>query len=96
MHVISKKKLKEFWEEHPDSRNPLEVWFKILKSTKYKTLNDLKKTFGSADKVGDKIVFDIGGDKYRLITVIHFDRSKVFVRSVLTHKEYDKGKWKNG
>ena len=96
MHVISKKKLKEFWEEHPDSRNPLEAWFKILKGTKYKTLNELKKTFSSADKVGNKIVFDIGGDRYRLIAVIHFDRSKVFVRSVLTHKEYDKGKWKNG
>ena len=96
MHVISKKKLKEFWEEHPDSQGPLEAWFKIIRWTRYETFNALKATFPKADTVGEKIVFDIGGNKYRLITVIHFNRLKVYVRAVLTHAAYDRGTWKHG
>ncbi|MBI3011525.1 MAG: type II toxin-antitoxin system HigB family toxin [Candidatus Omnitrophica bacterium] len=96
MHVISKKKLKNFWEHHPESRKPLEVWFKVVRSSRYHTFHELRMTFPKADKVGDKIVFNIGGNTYRLITVIHFNRFKVYVRDVLTHEEYDKGVWKNG
>lgn len=96
MHVISKKALKEFWSRHPDSERPLEAWFRVIRRSSYKTWNELRETFPTADKVGDKIVFNIGGNKYRLITVIHFNREKVFVRDVLTHKEYDEGRWKHG
>lgn len=95
MHVISKKRLQEFWEKHPHSRSALEAWFKIVRGTKYATLNELKRTFPKADKVGEKIVFNIGGNKYRLITVIHFNRSKVFVRDVLTHEAYNRERWKD-
>lgn len=93
MHVISKKSLKEFWEKHPDSETSLKAWFRTIRCSPYKTWNELRETFRTADKVGDKIVFNIGGNKYRLITVIHFNRGKVFVRNVLTHKEYDEGRW---
>ncbi len=96
MHIISKKKLKDFWEKHPNSKNTLSAWFKTVDKTNYATLNELKKTFPKADLVKGKIVFDIGGNKYRLITVIHFNRTRVYIRDVLTHDEYDKGKWKNG
>lgn len=96
MHVISKKKLKDFWEQHPESRKPLEVWFKIVRSSRYRSFHELRTAFPKADKVGDHVVFDIGGNKYRLITVIHFNRFKVYVRHVLTHEEYDKGGWKDG
>ena len=96
MHVISKKKLKEFWNHYPDSQGPLEAWFKIVRGTSYTTFGELKATFPKADKVGEKIVFDIGGNKYRLMTVIHFNRLKVYVRAVLTHEAYDKGAWKDG
>ena len=54
----------------------------------------LRMIFPSADQVGDLVVFNIGGNKYRLITSIHFNRGKVYVRQVLTHPEYDKGEWK--
>jgi len=91
MHVISRKKLKDFWEKHPDSKKPLEAWFKIVRSNRYHTFHELKRTFPKADKVGDRIVFDVGGNKYRLIAVMHFNRFKVYVRHVLTHHEYDKG-----
>ena len=96
MHVISKKKLKDFWEQHAESRKPLEAWFKIVRSSRYRTLSELRMTFPKADKVGHAIVFDIGGNKYRLIAVIHFNRFKVYVRYVLTHEEYDKGAWRDG
>ena len=96
MHVISKKKLKDFWEEHPESRKPLEAWFKIVRSSRYHMFHELRMTFPRADRVGDKVVFDLGGNKYRLITVIHFNRFKVYVRDVLTHEDYDKGAWKDG
>ena len=96
MHVISKKKLQDFWERYPESKKPLEVWFKIVRMSQYRAFSELKMTFPKADKVGERIVFDIGGNKYRLIAVVHFNRFKVYVRHVLTHQEYDKGDWKHG
>ena len=96
MHVISRRKLKDFWERHPESRKPLEVWFKIVRSSRYHTFQELRMTFPKADKVGDTVVFDIGGNKYRLIAVIHFNRFKVYVRHVLSHAAYDKGVWRDG
>lgn len=94
MHIISRKTLKLFWEQHPDSQNSLIRWFKIMEKTEFSTFNELRHTFPSADKVGDLIVFNIGGNKYRLIASIHFNRTKVYIRHVLTHAEYDKGAWK--
>ena len=96
MHIISKKALKDFWEEYPDSEIPLKTWFKIVKASKYASFNHLRQTFKTADKVKDKIVFNIGGNKYRLITVIHFNYGRVYVRHVLTHDEYDRGGWQHG
>ena len=96
MHVISKKKLKDFWEHHPESQRPLSAWFKIVRASRYRTFRDLKHTFSTVDKVGDRIVFNISGNKYRLIAVIHFNRFKIYVRHVLTHEEYDKGDWAHG
>ena len=95
MHIISKKRLKEFWEQHPASRGPLEAWFTIVRATRYEMWGDLKKTFPTADKVGAKTVFNIGGNKYRLIAAVHFNRGKIYIRGVLTHEEYDQEKWKN-
>jgi mRNA interferase HigB len=94
MHVISRKALQHFWERHPDSKNPLSRWFKIMQKNDFGTFNDLRLTFPTADKVGDFIVFNIGGNKYRLITSIHFNRNKVYIRHVMTHSEYDKGAWR--
>jgi len=94
MHVISRKALLLFRKEHPDSQSPLSRWFKIMRTNDYKDFNELRRTFPSADKVGDLIIFNIGGNKYRLIASIHFNRNKVFVRYILTHAEYAKGGWK--
>ena len=94
MHVISRKALREFWEKHPDSRTALLRWFKIMQTTDFQNWNELHLALPSADKVDDWIVFNIGGNKYRLIASIHFNRGKVYVRYILTHPEYDRGSWK--
>lgn len=95
MHVISKKKLREFWDRHPRAKSPLEAWYQVAKRAEWESVGDVRRTFNSADVVGRFVVFDIGGNKYRLIAAIHFNRGKLFIRHVLTHAEYDEGKWKD-
>lgn len=94
MHIISKKKLREFWEKHPRAKAPLEAWYQIALAEEWDNFTDVRNTFKTADQVGKFTVFNIGGNKYRLIAAIHFNRGKLFVRHVLTHAEYDEGKWK--
>ena len=93
MHIISRKALRAFWTQHPDSEEPLSRWFKIMNQTQFHSFSALRHTFPSADKVGKFVVFNIAGNKYRLIVSIHFNRSKVYIRHVLTHQAYDHGGW---
>ena len=95
MHVISKKKLRGFWAKHPRAKAALEAWYQIARTAEWESFADVRQTFNTADQVGRFTVFDIGGNKFRLIAVIHFNRDKVFIRHVLTHAEYDEGKWKD-
>ena len=94
MHIISRKKLQDFWENYPDSESPLRAWFKITSTTNFASFDDLRKTFTTADQILNLTVFDIGGNKYRLIAAIHYNWRKIYLRSIMTHKEYDKNKWK--
>jgi mRNA interferase HigB len=94
MHIISRKALQTFWERYPDSEAPLLRWYKIIERTEYRSFAELRITFPAADLVDDWVVFNIGGNKYRLIASIHFNRGKVYVRHVLTHRDYDRGAWK--
>lgn len=97
MHVISPKKLREFWAIHPEAHNPLKTWLKAAKRAGWQSFDAVKADFGKrADRVRQFVVFDIGGNKYRLIVEIDYRRWKVFVRHVLTHAEYDRGGWKEG
>ena len=94
MHVIAKPVLVEFWTKHPDAEHPLSAWYRTIRTGVFADFNDLRATFASADYVDGLTVFNIGGNKYRLIAAIHYNRHKVYVRNVLTHEEYDRGKWK--
>lgn len=94
MHVITRRRLRDFAAEHRDSREPLGVWYKLISTSDFGSFSQLRQIFGSVDKVGKFTVFDIGGNKYRLIAVIHYNRKKVYIRHVLTHAEYDRMKWK--
>jgi mRNA interferase HigB len=95
MHVISRRKLREFWEEHPDAETPLSAWYKTAKKAQWQKFADVRAEYPSADQVGKCIVFNIGGNKYRLIVIISPNWRKVYVRFVLTHKDYDQGGWKH-
>jgi mRNA interferase HigB len=91
MHVISRPELIKFWTKHPATETPLKLWFKKVKQAKWKNINDLKKDFPTADYVGDnRIVFDIKGNRYRIVVLIFFSGQKIFIRFVGTHAEYDK------
>jgi mRNA interferase HigB len=94
VHIISRKALIQIWEKYPDSKTALARWFKVVETTEFQSFGELRAVFPSADKVQDWVVFNIGGNKYRLITSIHFNRGKVYIRYVLTHTEYDRGDWK--
>ena len=94
MHVIAKPALVEFWAVHPDAERPLQAWYRIMESEVFADFNDLRATFVSADYVDGLTIFNIGGNKYRLIAAIHYNRYKVFIRAVLSHAEYDRGDWK--
>ncbi len=95
VHIITRKTLIQFWEKHPESRTALIRWFKIVQKTEFKSFAELRQVFPSADKLDHWIIFNIGGNQYRLITSIHFNRGKVYIRHVLTHAEYGRGDWKN-
>lgn len=94
MHVISKKALRKFWTAHADAERPLRRWLRVVNGAGWETFADVRNTYAQADQVGKLTVFNIGGNKYRLIVAIHFNRGKVFIRHVLTHAEYNKGDWK--
>lgn len=94
MHVISLKKLKQFWFTHPKAEKSLRYWFKVTSISQWNCFDDVVKSFSTADKVKKFVVFNIGGNNFRLITYIDFPLGKVFIRNVLTHSEYSKDKWK--
>jgi mRNA interferase HigB len=94
MHIITRKRLNEFAEKHPDTKASLQHWYKLMKRGHFRSFVELRADFPHADQVGKLTIFNIGGNKARLIAAIHYNRQKVYIRAVLTHDEYDKGKWK--
>ena len=95
MRVITKKRLREFWGKWPEAEAPLKAWHTITEDADWKTPADVKQSANSVDFVGDCAVFNIGGNKFRLVVLIHYEAHKVYTLHVLTHREYDKGRWKS-
>ena len=96
MHVISNPALIAFWTKYPDAKKPLEVWYLVMEKSTFSDFNGLRASFASADYVDGLTAFNLGGNKYRLIASIHYNRQKVYIRNVLTHSEYDREAWKRG
>ena len=92
MRVISNSALVDFAARHPAAETPLQVWRRIIETRAFVGFADIRKTFNTVDRVGQFYVFDIGGNKYRIVAAIHFDKQRLYVRHVFTHKEYDS--WK--
>lgn len=94
MHVISLKRIRELFSTHRDAESPLMAWYKTVKKANWQNLTELKSLYPSTDVVGRMTVFNIGGNKTRLIARIVYRSQTVFVIRVMTHKEYNLGKWK--
>ena len=94
--MISLRVLREFWERHPDAESPLRLWYRMVTRADWRNLADVRRTYGHADGVrtarGETLtLFNVGGNKYRLIVRIRYDYQLVNVRRVLTHGEYTRG-----
>ena len=100
MRVISLKPLCEFWQLHPDAELPLRQWYKTASMAEWNSLQDTRCDYPHADGVSAKqgetlTVFNIAGNKYRLVARIRYDYQLINIRAVLTHPEDDEEKWKN-
>ena len=94
MNVISRKALRQFSAIHPEAIVALDHWYRVARKAAWENLIDVRKDFPHADVVGPHTVFNAGGNRYRLITHIDYRHKLVLVRHVLTHREYDRGSWK--
>lgn len=94
MQVITRKRLNDFAAIHPKARPGLAHWYRTIKPASIHSFAELRALFPSADQVGKLTVFNIGGNTTRLIAAIHYSRQKIYIRAVLTHEEYNAGKWK--
>ncbi|HUB25760.1 MAG TPA: type II toxin-antitoxin system HigB family toxin [Tepidisphaeraceae bacterium] len=98
--MISKRRLREFWEKHHDAELALKAWFKIAERSDWANFADVRATIATASGVPlecgiTAIVFNIGGNKYRLVTRIEYVFHTVYVKMVLTHPQYDTDRWKD-
>ena len=80
--------------KHPRAADPLKHWVNVVESSSWKNPAEMRANFPSADLVGDRTVFDIGGNNNRLISFVHYRAQIVYIKRVLTHAEYDRGDWK--
>ncbi len=90
MNVIAVRTLREFWKTHSDAEGPLQAWYAEADSANWATPQDIKDRFPSADFVGDRVVFNIKGNTYRLIVAVHFSSRVMFIKFIGTHAEYGK------
>ncbi|MGH9596369.1 MAG: type II toxin-antitoxin system HigB family toxin [Edaphobacter sp.] len=94
MHVISRKKLLEAGAAHSDLNAPLDAWYRIAKKAEWRSLEEVRRVFPSADAVEKYTVFNIKGNSFRLIAEMNYATKRLYIRHVLTHAAYDKGRWK--
>lgn len=96
MRIISRKTLQEYWQAHPDVESALQAWLKEAQHASWKFFQDIKERYRSADSLpGNRVVFNIKGNHYRLVVVIHYSTGIVYIRFIGTHAEYDRIDAKN-
>jgi len=91
VRIIARKTLKEFWKSHADARQPLQAWYSDVKHAVWKKPSDIKEIYRNASFIANnRVVFNIKGNKYRLVVVIQYEHSIVYICCVGAHREYDK------
>ena len=94
MNVISKRGLFERAAKFADAKSALQVWFDTAVEAEWRNIEDVRKSFPATDRIGDLAIFNIRGNKYRLIVRMVLQYQRIYVKGFLTHAEYDKGRWK--
>jgi len=94
LRVLSRKTLRQFWDLREDARDALTTWFTVAEKADWHSLINVQETFRTAEFANGYTVFNIKGNKYRLIVKMEYTKKLVFIKCVLTHAEYDKGNWK--
>lgn len=95
MRIISKRALLEFWGRHPEAKVALLAWYRTVRNSAWDDFSHVRKTFRRADIYRDCVIFDIGGNKFRVIAKVRYRTKRVYIRFVLTHSDYDKDSWKD-
>lgn len=91
MKIIEQSSLRHFWQQHPDAEQPLKAWYAETQKAKWQTPHDIKAQYKTASILkNNRVVFDIKGNKYRLIVACHFAAGRLFIKFIGTHSEYDK------
>ena len=99
MHIITRRRLKEYANKHPNAEASLTAWYTVARAARWPSITEVRKTFPHADAAqaasGKTItIFNIAGNNHRLITAIHYNTGKLFILKILTHTQYDKPNWK--
>jgi len=100
MRIVSEKAPKLFWHRHVDAEGPLKDWLEVARVAAWRNLAEVRQTFRHADVVQvssgkNVVVFNIGGNKYRLVAAVHYNTGTVYTLLVMTHQGYSAGRWKN-
>jgi mRNA interferase HigB len=95
LHIISKKRLVGAGKKYPDALPALMRFYRVARKARWNDVHETRADFPHADPVAKFTVFNIKRNEYRLITVIHYNRFKVYIRALLTHGDSDKGNWKD-
>lgn len=97
MHVIAKSRLVQFWESRKHdseaAERDLSTWYRLARNADWPNFGALRQTFGSADQVGNCVVFDVGNNRFRLIGRVNYAARRLYVLKVMDHAEYDKQRW---
>lgn len=90
MNVIAVRTLREFWEHHDQAEGPLRDWYNLLRKANFDSFPQLRQTFRSADYAAPYTIFNVGGNKFRVVTVVEYRTQRVYLKRVMTHPEYDR------
>ena len=105
MHVVTRKHLVEAEKQFPDAAREIRAWFKLVSQARWRNFTEVRQIFEDADSVDGAVIFNLRQNRYRLVTIIHYARPKegrmtqghIYIRSVLTHKQYDnRANWDKG
>ena len=94
MEIVRRDRLVEFAQKHPNTRSSLNRWYDLMQGRNFGSFAELRSLFPHVSRVGKLTIFNIAGNNVRLIVSMRYDEERVYIRHVLTHAEYDKGKWK--